>query len=355
MPNTPEDTAPQKMNECEDLISLLSNPREEFWAETQLMSRGKLCAEELRAFISTPPLANYTPWIRAIDILTRTAPREAEELFSFLLLREWRTPDNSMSRMAEETVKNHMALALAGLSPKDSTDILAEALYRFRLIGAAQALVQLGDYRAITVLLEMLEDDTLRDKAAEALLYYGDGAIPHLMASLETKREKDGEAETPSSILRRKATLEILGRVPGKESLPPLIKTLEDPELSVYAAIVLANRGYPQGQLDKLVVDRLLEGLCGEDWFVSMGCRDALMELEGVMDLLVGKIPIMEPGCIKEVTRLLARQNPKLAEEKLSALLESMGADLPSELINAIAEAPEFSDIFKEIATSYLE
>ncbi len=219
--------------------------------------------------------------------------------------------------------------------------------------GSSQA-----DPEAIPLLLEMLEEEEGREKAARTLTLYGPQALPHLAATLDIiTRDQEGR-ETPGSLYRRRKALEILGRIPGEESLRVLMERLEDPELGVDAALVLAGRGYPEKVLDRLVVKRLVEGFCGGDPYYAPRCGEAITSLEGIMDLVLEEMKEpgrLDPVCIENLIHLLAHKNPRLAEDRLSELILREGLGLSRELLEAIARCREFRSVFREAVEALLE
>ncbi|GEM_PF-6812291 len=215
-----------------------------------------------------------------------------------------------------------------------------------------------ADPEAIPLLLEMLEDEEEREEAARALSRYGPQAVPHLAATLDIiTRGQEGE-ETPGSLYRRRKALELLGEIPGGESLRVLMDWLEDPELGVDAALVLASRGYPGNILNRIVVRRLLEGFCSGDHHYVSPCGEAITSLEGIMDLVLEEIREageVDPGCLESLVGLLAHKNPRLAEDKLSELILKEGPGLPRALLEAIARCREFRSVFREAVEALLE
>ncbi len=345
------------MSRCERLIALLDNPQEEFWAESQLISQGEKCIESLRAFLSTTPRAQYRPWIKAVDILIQIDKVGNKAFLEELLLRPWNTPDDTPERLGEETFKDHIAFSLGSENPEEVQKTLLVAIQRFRSVGAALALARQREPEAIPFLLDMLEDDVRRERAARALIFYGDQALPHLSASLDTLTRLEGGGETPGSLLRRKKILEILGDLPGEGGLIILIDVFLSSDLDLEAAIILAQRGYPQRQLDRPVVGRLMQGLCSGDWYVSLQCKEALMSMEGIMDVIIEKLKTEErpPFCVREAVRLLAKKNPRLAEDKLSAVLLGKKEPASETFLQAIIDCQEFSPAFKEIVRGFLD
>jgi HEAT repeat protein len=105
----------------------------------------------------------------------------------------------------------------------------------------ARALGEMGDPRAIPLLIESLHEDAARAAAMAALLRFGRAAIARLCAVLAMPHVVNG-IEPPPWVDRRAAAATLLGELGDPGSIN---RTLDDPQRAVRlaAAMSLASRG----------------------------------------------------------------------------------------------------------------
>jgi HEAT repeat protein len=97
-----------------------------------------------------------------------------------------------VQRFAEETVRNAAARRLARFRQPQVIDALLSSLRQDPLIGAGQALAELGETRAIPYLIECLEDDYKKEKATEALRQFDQATVRYLCDAVERPRFVEG-------------------------------------------------------------------------------------------------------------------------------------------------------------------
>ena len=207
-----------------DLVCELNNLEKAEVVQGRLIELGKKAVPALAGFLHESP-GNLRPRGLAAGALRIIGGQEAfvslvRGLNIFLIV------EDPIVALDEEAVKNRIAAELKYFG-EQAIGPLLEALERQRLVGAAESLAELGEQRAITYLVELLEDSFKRPRISEAILKFGPVALEKLIETAKFKKLKEG-LETPQSMERRAAATRLIGAIGGEIAFARLTELLYD-------------------------------------------------------------------------------------------------------------------------------
>ncbi|MBZ0284532.1 MAG: HEAT repeat domain-containing protein [Anaerolineae bacterium] len=179
---------------------------------------------------------------------------------------------------------------------------------------SAKALGRIGDARAVDVLIDSLEDPSLRSVSVEALAQIGIPSIQSLTLAL-----KNNNADVRRSITGT------LGRIASPRAIDPLIGTLQDIDPSVRASAVWAL-----GHIgDKRALEALIKILSDEDAAVRVWGARALENIgdERAIDALIQVLSDEDVDVRRSVVETLGRIGDERAIDALIQVLSDKNAD----------------------------
>jgi HEAT repeat protein len=229
-------------------------------------------------------------------------------------------------QLSEEVVRNCVAEQLGRASDRNAVGPLLEALQRFHLVGAGEALATLKEPRAIPLMIERLEDPFGRARFGDALLTFGREVQGALIATLSVRRFFRGE-EARSSRERRAEAARLLSVLKSREAADPLVERLEDevPEVRLQAALALCELL----QTDDHRIDRALTSLTRDSQCGDLATRDR------VFDALVSTAARALPRLFE------ALEDPELSDDGKVLVIEVLGqipdARVPGALLSLIS------------------
>jgi len=179
-------------------------------------------------------------------------------------------------RLAEEAIRNRAAEQLGKLGDRRAVEPLLYALAHGGLREAMGALARFGELRAIPHIVDRLEDPCDRAAAAEALLKFGEAAVPALAGTL-TERRPSGADEAPVSIERRAESARLLGILGDRSLIPILSACLEDPAGIVQLEVALALATVMGADAPGRALGIIVRSLGHPTLSVGMRCADALV------------------------------------------------------------------------------
>jgi HEAT repeat protein len=263
-------------DEAQALVARLNNLHEIFRVQGEILAYGEETVEPLAELLLSPPSTFSEPRVAAAECLGAIGGDKAvDALIRVLDYRDVETL-GPVQRFAEDAVRNVAARRLAQFGSPKVSDSLLLALQNSHLIGAGQALVYLGDTRAIPHLIECLEDDVKKEKAMTALRQFGQAAVPYLCKAVENPRWVEG-VEPPLSQERRCRAAELLGNLKTREALPALEAGLSDESEAVRIACSVALAGL--GIVTEEGLFQLITGLEDPDLVVRKNCEEALQRV----------------------------------------------------------------------------
>lgn len=180
-------------------------------------------------------------------------------------------------RYAEEAVENTAARELAQWQTDEVFAGLMKSLESRTLPGAIEAVAAFGRRGAIPVLIRALEDDVARPAARDALRKLRSLATANLIETVRSP-EPSAKNEVPSSLLRRRSALQILGEGSLTDADWQLLRFLlyqRDPMLAVLAGQIALRIGHEPDRERAVVVG--LEALDSNDWTVVAEAEQALV------------------------------------------------------------------------------
>lgn len=210
--------------------------------------------------------------------------------------------DDRQLRFAEEPVQNAAIRALAAQADQGIVQFFLEFFKRKMLPSLAEVFGQLQCTAALPFLDRALEDDVCRPEAEEAFRKIGIPARSHLVISATTPQPSI-DAETPSSLRRRRSALSLLVDIGiGPEDWEELKQLVmdEDPESFIHLCVLAADAGIQDSRQD--LVRRLIGAFPAAPWYLH----------ESVEHCLTAWFEIAEPMIKEEVTRRTGMQQTRL-------------------------------------------
>lgn len=215
--------------EVERLVEQLGDPTRSNQVLLALLVKGQSVVPALAEFLkSSKPSSLPEARLLAVEGLSILKGQEAVDTLIAVASQRLADIPDTVIRLGEETVASRAACALAEFSDEPRVvDTLLELLKGKPLIGVAEAFTKLKDPRAIPGLVSWLEEDFVAEAVRQAIVAYGDTALPALLDSLRYKGIRHG-AETGMSQRRRARILEILCELARPASIDGLDDLLED-------------------------------------------------------------------------------------------------------------------------------
>jgi len=258
------------------LVGRLNNLHEIYRVQGEILSHGQELVEPLAVLLLSDPSTFPEPRVAAAECLGAIGGDRAIEALIRVLDHHDLEQLGSVQRLAEETVRNAAARMLARFRRPQVTDALLSSLRQHHLIGAGEALSQLGEARAIPYLIDCLEDDYKKEKATEALRQLGKIAVPYLCQAVERSRFVEG-IEPPLSQERRSRAAGLLGQLKARAALPALTSGLYDDAEGVRIACAVGL--VELGVATQDIVAQLVVGLDNPDLIVRTDCEEALQNI----------------------------------------------------------------------------
>lgn len=232
------DLDPEAVRLVESLNDLMSGEA----VVTALVQLGSRAITPLRTFLlEGRPSTVYHPRRWAVAALGGLGA--VDVLFEYL--NNPRKIDDPQLRFAEEPVQNAAIRALAAQADQGIVQFFLEFSKRKMLPSLAEVFGQLQCTAALPFLDRALEDDVCRPEAENAFRKVGAPARSHLVMSAITPRPS-ADAETPSSLRRRRSALSLLVDIGiGPENWEELKQLVmdEDPELFIHLCVLAADAG----------------------------------------------------------------------------------------------------------------
>jgi HEAT repeat protein len=322
--------------EVRALVGRLNNLHEIFRVQAEILSYGEEIVEPLAALLLSEPSTLPEPRVAAAECLGAIGGDKAvNALIRVLDCYDLRNL-GPVQRFAEEMVRNAAARRLPRFRQPQVIEALLASLKRDHLIGAGQALAQLGETRAISYLIQCLEDDYKKEKAMEALRCFGQAAVPYLCEAVERPRFVEG-LEPPLSQERRSRAAELLGQLKAQEALPALEAGLHDESETVCIASSVALAGL--GIATEEVLCQTIAGLENPDLMVRKDCEEALQQVGGMAVPLLAEVAGGETIHVPRDNEVRLSLSGRLTAIKLLGLIQEAAAVLC--LINLLKDPEE--------------
>jgi HEAT repeat protein len=256
-----------------ELVQALDDLRHNLDAQLQLIMLGEEAVEPLVEFLLSAPALHPEPRCLAAEALgTIGGERAIEGLIRALTVNDVRARDPSI-RLSEEVVRNRVAEQLGRFGDRRVIEPLLDALERFHLVAAAEALARLKEARAIPMMIERLEDPFARERIGQALLAFGPPVEVPLIETLSVRRHFLGE-ESRGSRERRAEAARLLGLIKSEKAIEPLIELLQDEarEVRLQAALALCDL------IGDHRIEKALPVLIGDSDGADLPTRDRVYE-----------------------------------------------------------------------------
>jgi HEAT repeat protein len=271
-------SSPPLVLDPEALVHGLEDLRRGSEIQGLLISIGEPAVPALTHFLLRPPELHPQPRVLAAEALGTIGGRRAIRALLAALCRPLNPSLSQALALSEEAVQNAAARELGSIGDPATAGPLLYALRRAHLIEAGRALRRFHDTRAITVLVDCLNDPFIHERAAGILFEFGRDAVAPLIAALRERTERDG-LEAPRSVERREGCARLLGALGDPQAEAVLRESLADPirEVRTAAAVALARVAPSVDLADRIPV--LIEGL--GDRLMADDCMEALLTRPG--------------------------------------------------------------------------
>ncbi len=216
---------------AEDIVYGLSDPIRCNSIQLELISLGSVAVKPLISFLLSWPSNDHQPRCLAAETLGIIGGDDALNGLVTTLLAPINVPD-PVKALAEEAVKDCICHALQSIRDKRAVEPLLIALERYHLVGAAEALAEFKEKRAIPILVRLLEDSFKRIRVSGAIVKFGADAVEELIRTTELKRLRE-DVEILPSIERRAEAVKLLGIISKKNVIPWLLSLLDDEQALV--------------------------------------------------------------------------------------------------------------------------
>lgn len=247
-----------------ELVKKLDDLRQNLDAQLQLIMMGQEAVDPLIEFLLSAPTLHPQPRCLAAEALGAIGgARAIDGLIRVLTVNDVRDRDPTI-RLSEEVVRNCAAEQLGRLGDRRAIEPLLEALERFHLVGAAEALAKLEEARAIPLMIDRLEDPFSRERIGNALLTFGQEVQGALIETSSVKRLVH-EEEARGSRERRAEAARLLGVLRSQKATDALIELLDDeaPEVRLQAALALCDI-INDHRIDQALPILVKDSTCGE-------------------------------------------------------------------------------------------
>ncbi len=208
------------------IVSKLGNPLEREKAVVELSLIGNAAVTPLVSFLLAGPGNEHEPGCLAVETLELIGGEEAiDGLFTALL-----TPivlHDPVEELQHEAVRDCICHALRRIGARMAVDPLLLALRQYHLVGAAEALAEFKERRALPLLVKLLEDSFKRVRVSDSIRKFGKDASEELFTTIKVKRLREGDEVLPS-IERRAEAVKLLGFIGDSEAAPKLSEMIDD-------------------------------------------------------------------------------------------------------------------------------
>jgi HEAT repeat protein len=201
---------------------------------------------------------------------------------------------------------------------RDGSEVIQEA--------AARVLGRLKSVDAVPSLIRALEQSSkkVRDAARQALVSIGEPAIPHLVDTIQKKRDEE----------IRRAAAEVLGQIKSPRAVKPIIETLRNVRsaLAIYDSLKGALVS-----INEPAIPVLVEALGDESPIVRQVAMESLAELQGIhiSEWLKGVLAVKlltevllkalkEPEKMEEIRQAATTALLSIGEPAVVSLLEAL-------------------------------
>jgi HEAT repeat protein len=262
----------------EDLAAGLDDLSRNREALALLILQGQRAVPVLAEVLLGPPSSIPEPRCLAAEGLGAIGGEAAvSALIHVLTCNDIRQLDPIL-RLAEEAVRNRAAVQLGKLGDRRAVEPLLYALAHGGLREAMTALARFGEVRAIPHFVSRLEDPCDRAAATEALVKFGQVAVPALIAALAERRPSPMD-EAPVSIERRAEAARLLGIIGDRSLMPVLSNCLEDPAGIVQLEVALSLVTLLAADAPGRALTIITQNLGRSSLPVQVRCADALVAL----------------------------------------------------------------------------
>jgi HEAT repeat protein len=283
---------------------------------TENALRAALHSEDLHLQCAAAVLTGVQKQTSLIPDLLEIAQKQSSPCFQLAVL--WalsKMPDHSVLEdfLCQNFTVQDLARAL-----RDGSEVIQEA--------AARVLGRLKNVEAVPSLIRALKQTSkkVRDTARQALVSIGEPAIPHLVDTIQKKRDEE----------IRRAAAEVLGQIRSPRAVKPIIETLRNVRSAL--AIYDSLRG-ALVSINEPAIPVLVEALGDESPIVRQVAMESLAELQGIhiSEWLKGVLAVKpltevllkalkEPEKMEEIRQAATTALLSIGEPAVVSLLEAL-------------------------------
>jgi HEAT repeat protein len=233
----------------DSIVSRLGNPLEREGAVAELALLGNAAVGPIVSFLLAGPGNEHEPGCLAAEALELIGGEEAlDGLFIALLTPiDLRDP---VEELRHEAVRDCICHALRRIGERRAVAPLLLALRQYHLVGAAEALAEFKERRALPLLVKLLEDSFKRARVSDSIRKFGKDAFEELLKTIKVKILREDDEVLPS-IERRAEAAKLLGLTGNKDAVPALVELLGDDQETVRLEAALSLAGTMRDAIPK--------------------------------------------------------------------------------------------------------
>jgi HEAT repeat protein len=326
------------------LVARLQDLHSGAQALPEIISLGEVAVPVLESFLRGPSQLLYHPRTRAADALGAIGGESALAALIRALRDSIAREPEPLCREAEGVVVSRIAEWLSRQRSSAAIEALLDALRARPYPACAKALGEMGDARAIPLLVECLHEDAARGVSMAALSRFGRAAVARLRFALATPHVVHG-MEPPTWIDGRAAAAALLAELGDNRAL---VRALDDRQQSVRLAAAMGLARYG-GAVSERALQVLLQGLDDTDWTRAQSIMRLLeplgpcvvSSLELILEdqaaddaskrrhrraaVLAGRLGLL--GAARDLAALSSADDPLLRIAAVDALAKICGSD----------------------------
>jgi HEAT repeat protein len=331
-------------SEASRWVAQLQNLHSGDQALPKIISLGDAAVPALELCLRGPSQLIYHPRARAADALGAIGSALAIAALLRALRDSIEREPAPLCREAEEVIVSRIAESLSAHPSAPVIEALLDALRARPYPSCARALGEMGDSRAIPLLIECLHEDPARAAAMVALLRFGRAASARLRAVLAMPRLVNG-IEPPTWVDGRATAATLLGELGDTRSIN---RALADRQRAVRLAAAMGLAGHG-GAPPERALQVLLQGLDEPDWSRAraimqlleslgssvIGALESALEDHGADEasrrrhrraaVLAGRLGLI--AAAPDLAALFDADDPQLRIAAIDALLQITGSD----------------------------
>jgi HEAT repeat protein len=334
------------LQEANRLVRELQNLQRGPLVLPDIVACGEIAVPALEAALRGPSQALHHSRSMAADALGAIGGEAADAALARALMDSTSRTLNPVFQEAEAVVVSRIVTHLSRHQRRSATDALLESMRLRPGPACAQALGELGDPRAIPLLVRSLGEDAAREAAMDALRRFGRAPVLRLHAAL-ARPHLVGDIEPPTSVDARAAAAVLLGEL---GECAPLLLALEDRARLVRVAAAMSLLQMPDAAPLTAALEILVDGLGDPNWAIADAVMDVLARHSAAVTGMLEKqleVPGDDDASLRRHRRaaiLAGRLGIAHAASILARLSDATDPALRFAAIHALTQIPSTTD-----------